>query len=92
MLTIVHSHILSMSLIFFLLGLILATIELQRSLKLFLMIELFLWLILTFGGMYLLWKGHLWMKYVVMFSGSLMVLSYRASIFIEFNQLLKKNN
>ena len=87
MLTTVHSHILSMSLIFFLLGLILATTQLNRSLKLFLMIEPFISVLLTFGGIYLLWKGHLWMKYIVMFSGILMTLSYTASILIVFNQL-----
>lgn len=92
MLSIVHSHILSMSLIFFFLGLILSLTNLPKNLKLFLMIEPFLSVILTFGGLYLLWKEILLMKYVVMFSGMLMTLSFTASILIIFYQLIRKQN
>jgi len=88
MLNIVHSHILSMALIFFLLGLILSTTQLQYKIKLFLMIEPFVSVILTFGGIYLLWKGITWMKYVVMISGTLMTLSYSLSALIIIKQLL----
>ncbi|MEJ2112564.1 MAG: hypothetical protein P8X62_02270 [Flavobacteriaceae bacterium] len=90
MLTLVHNHVLSMSIIFFLLAIIIYTTRLNKKLKLFLMIEPFVSVILTFGGIYLLWKGMLWMKYVVMFSGSLMVLSYSISILIIFIQLFQK--
>lgn len=89
MLTLVHTHILSMSIIFFLLGLILSTTKLQFNLKLFLMIEPFFSVILTFGGLYLLWSGLLWMKYIVMISGIFMTLSYSASILIILIQLFK---
>jgi len=89
MLSIVHSHILSMSLIFFLLGLILSITNLSRSLKLFLMIEPFFSVVLTFGGIYLLWKGQLWMKYVVMFSGTLMTVSFTVSVIIILSQLFR---
>lgn len=88
MLNIVHSHILSMALIFFLLGLILATTQLNYKLKLVLMVEPFLSVIFTFGGLYLLWKGITWMKYIVMISGTLMTLSYSVSAFIILKQLL----
>jgi len=90
MLSLVHSHVLSMSIIFFLVGLILSTAKLNKRLKMFLMIEPFASVLLTFGGIYLLWKGMLWMKYIVMFSGTLMTLSYTVSIFIILIQLLKK--
>lgn len=90
MLSLVHSHILSMSMIFFLVGLILSTTKLNKSLKMFLMIEPFASVLLTFGGIYLLWKGMLWMKYVVMFSGTLMTLTYTVSVFIILIQLFKK--
>lgn len=90
MLTIVHTHVLSMSLIFFLLGLILCITKLNLNLKLFLIIEPFVSVVLTFGGLYLLWKGWLWMTYVVMFSGTLMVVCFTLSIFIVFWQLFKK--
>jgi len=88
MLNIVHSHILSMALIFFLVGGILSMAKLNSKLKLFLMIEPFLSVILTFGGLYMLWKGLLWMKYIVMISGTFMTLSFTASIFIILLQLL----
>ena len=89
MLSIVHSHVLSMSMIFFLLGLTLSITNLPKSLKLFLMIEPFLSIIMTFGGIYLLWKDMLWMKYIVIFSGALMTISFTVSILIILFQLTK---
>ena len=67
-LTVVHNHILSLSVIFFILSLILATTSINKKFKYFLMIEPFLSIILTFGGIYLLWSGITWFKYVVIFS------------------------
>jgi CBS domain containing-hemolysin-like protein len=90
MLTTVHSHILSMSLIFFLLGLIVAVTQLNTGLKLFLMLEPFVSVLLTFGGIYFLWNGISWLKYVIMFSGILMTLTFTVSTFIIFSQLFKK--
>lgn len=90
MLTLVHNHILSMSIIFFLVGLILSTTKLNKSLKMFLIIEPFLSVILTFGGLYLLWTGLLWMKYVVILSGILMTLTFTVSVLIILIQLLNK--
>ena len=92
MLTIVHTHILSMSFIFFLVGLILTTTRLNKKLKLFLVLEPFLSVLLTFGGIYFLWKGITWFKYIVIFSGILMTLTFTVSTFIIFSQLLKKRN
>ncbi|WP_282030824.1 hypothetical protein [Winogradskyella eximia] len=89
MLTLVHGHILSMSIIFFLTGLILVTTRLNYKLKIFLLIEPFVSVILTFGGLYLLWKGMLWVKYVVMVSGLLMTLCYTLAIVVILKQLLK---
>lgn len=90
MLTLVHGHILSMSIIFFLVGLILSTTKLQRSLKRFLIIEPFVSVMLTFGGIYFLWKGMLWMKYIVMISGTLMVITFVSSTVIIMAQLIQK--
>ena len=92
MLTLVHNHVLSMSIIFFLLGLILLVTKLNIRLKLFLMIEPFLSVVLTFGGLYLMWNGLLWMKYIVIISGSLMVFCFTASILIIVKQLLFSNS
>ena len=87
MLTLVHGHILSMSIIFFLVGLILCTTKLSSKLKAVLIVEPFISVLLTFGGLYFLWKEILWMKYVVMISGTLMTLTYSISIFIILIQL-----
>jgi hypothetical protein len=92
MLSLVHSHTLSMSLIFFLVGLLLSIVKLKPKLRLFLIIEPFFSIILTFGGIYLLWKGLLWMKYLVMFSGTLMTLTFTISTIIIISQLFSKEH
>ncbi|MFI0429498.1 hypothetical protein [Mariniflexile sp. HMF6888] len=92
MLTLVHNHILSMSIIFFLVGGLVAITKLNKKLKLFLIIEPFISVILTFGGLYLLWHEVLWMKYIVMFSGILMTLIFTVSVIIILKQLLQKSN
>jgi len=89
MLTLVHNHILSMSIIFFLVGMILSITKLSKTLKFFLMIEPFVSVILTFGGLYLLWNNILWMKYIVIFSGILMTLTFTTSVIIIILQLFK---
>jgi hypothetical protein len=88
--TTVHSHILSLSVIFFMVALLIATTDIPQKLKLFLMIEPFFSLVFTFGGIYLLWKDLHFMKYVIMISGFLMTVTYTASIFIILKQTLKK--
>ena len=88
--TLVHNHILSLSVIFFLLGGIVATTGINKKLKSFLMIEPFVSVLLTFGGIYFMWSGLLWMKYVIMFSGILMTITFSASTFFIFKGLLIK--
>lgn len=90
MLTLVHNHILSMAIIFFLTGLLVAITKLNKRLKLFLMIEPFLSVIITFGGIYFLWTGVLWMKYIIMISGMLMTLTFTTSTILVFYQLFQK--
>ena len=90
--TTVHSHILSLSVIFFMVSLLLSTTDISQKLKFFLMIEPFFSLVFTFGGIYLLWKDLHFMKYVIMLSGFLMTATYTASIFIILKQALKKTN
>lgn len=87
MLTIVHNHILSLSVIFFLLSLILATTSINKKLKYFLMLEPFLSILLTFGGIYLLWKEVIWFKYIVIFSGVLMTVTFLVSTLSILYQL-----
>lgn len=90
MLSILHTHILSISFIFFLLGGILSLTSLPKKLKSFLMIEPFISIVLTFGGIYLLWKGILWMKYVVLISGTLMTAVFIVGAFAILIQLCKR--
>ncbi len=92
MLTLVHNHILSMSIIFFLLGLIVCVTELGKKLKLILIVEPFVSVILTFGGLYFLWKGVLWMKYIVMLSGTLMTVCFAFAVAVILVQLCAKKN
>lgn len=87
-LTVVHNHILSLSVIFFMLSLILATTSINKKFKYFLMIEPFLSIILTFGGIYLLWSGIAWFKYVVIFSGILMTFSFVSATIAIGTQIL----
>ena len=75
-LTTVHTHILSMSFIFFLLGGLVWMTQAPKKWKLFLTIEPFLSVILTFGGIYLMWSGISWFKYVVIVSGILMTVCF----------------
>ena len=90
MLSLVHSHVLSMSIIFFLLALIVSITKLNKQLKTFLMVEPLVSVVLTFGGLYFLWTGILWMKYIVMVSGTLMTLSFLLSVMIILKQLFQK--
>ncbi len=91
MLTIVHNHILSLSVIFFLISLLIAITSLPKKIKYFLMFEPFASVLLTFGGIYVLWSGVLWFKYIILLSGILMTLSYTLAIFFVINQLYFKN-
>lgn len=87
-LTIVHNHILSLSVIFFLISLILSTTSINKKFKYFLMIEPFFSVVLTFGGIYLLWSGVTWFKYIVILSGVLMTFSFIAATLSIIYQIL----
>ena len=81
-LTVVHNHVLSFSLIFFLLGAIVLLTSVNRRLKVALMIEPFVSIVLTFGGIYLLWMGITWFKYVIALSGFALTLTMITSSFL----------
>lgn len=88
--SIIHTHILSMSMIFFIIALLVSATDINGTLKKFLMIEPLISVLLTFGGIYFLSKGFLWVRYVIMASGILMTLSYAFSILFIFRQILIK--
>jgi len=89
MLNIVHTHILSMAMIFFLLGGLVWICRAPKKWKLFLTVEPFLSVVLTFGGIYLMWTGVHWFKYVVLVSGLLMTLTFVAGACLVFWQCVR---
>jgi hypothetical protein len=89
MLTIIHTHILSISFIFFLLGILVWGTDQSIWLKSFLTIEPFISVLTTFGGIYMLWLGYSFFSYVVIFSGILMTLSYILGVLVVMKDLLK---
>lgn len=92
MLTIIHTHILSMSFIFFFLGGLLAMTSIPKRWKAFLMIEPFFSILITFGGIYFMWMGVIWLKYIVMLSGVLMTLAYFVSAGVVLYECFKNRN
>ena len=74
-LTLVHNHILSLSVVFLLLGVILSLTSINKRIKTILIIEPFLSILLTFGGIYFLWNGVIWVKYVIVLSGMAMTIT-----------------
>jgi polyferredoxin len=90
--TTVHNHVISFSLIFLALGGILLITSIPKKLKKFLIVEPFISILLTFGGIWILWSGVLWFKYVIMFSGILLTLTFTTSVVLILLQLFKKNS
>lgn len=89
--TTVHNHVVSMSLIFLALGGILLITSINPILKKFLIVEPFISIILTFGGIWLMWSGVLWFKYVIIFSGILLTITFTTSVIIILTELFKKS-
>lgn len=89
--TTVHNHVTSMSLIFLALGSILLITSVHPMLKKFLIVEPFISILLTFGGIWLMWSGVLWLKYIIVCSGILLTLTFTTSVVLILWQLFKKN-
>lgn len=90
MLTIIHTHILSLSFVFVLLGVLVWGTQAPVWLKTFLSIEPFVSVLTTFGGIYALWKGLFFFSYIVMLSGILMTLSYIVGSALVLHALFSK--
>lgn len=90
MYNILHTHFLSLSLIFFVLGILTYGTSINATFRKFLLIEPLISVLLTFGGIYLLWLGIEWMAYLVMVSGMLMTLSFTGSVLAILSSLFKK--
>ncbi len=89
-LNIVHAHILSMSLIFLSIGYFLTKTDISNPLKNFLIVEPFVSIVLTFGGIYMLWLEISWFTYLIMISGILLHVCYFLAVFLIFKELYKK--
>lgn len=87
---IIHSHVITLGLLFVLLSFIFFFSSYSKLVKSFLMIEPMISLITTFGGLWLLWNGIVWMKYIIMFSGILMHLSFILIVILLLKDLLFK--
>ena len=88
-LTLVHGHVISFGLIFFTLGGIFMFSSYNDSLKGFLTIEPLISTVTTFSGIWLMWVGWSWVKYVIIVSGSLMHLSFIALVTLTLRDLFK---
>ncbi|MDH5367574.1 MAG: hypothetical protein OEW67_11335 [Cyclobacteriaceae bacterium] len=91
LITTIHTHILSFSLIFFALGFVLLSVPMSLSFKKFLLIEPFISIVVTFGGVWLLWLGYSWLKYIVMISGMLITLTFVLQVAMIIRGVASKN-
>lgn len=90
MLTMFHTHVMSLSMVFFLTGILVLMTDAPSGLKKTLAIEPLLSIFFTFGGLYWMWKGILWLRYVVFLSGILMTLCYLTGVILILWNLVKK--
>jgi len=72
MLTTVHSHVFTLSVIFLITGFMAYFTGLPQKLKLFLITEPLISLIITFSSLVILWQGQPVFKYLAYLSGALM--------------------
>tara|TARA_R110002050_G_scaffold97893_3_gene203436 strand:- start:29087 stop:29590 length:504 start_codon:yes stop_codon:yes gene_type:complete len=89
-LTLVHGHVISFGLIFFVLGGMFLFSSYPLPLKKFLAIEPLISTVTTFAGIWLVWSGVVWFKYIILVSGSLMHLSFGVMVVLLVRDLLKK--
>ena len=64
--------------------------DISNPLKNFLIVEPFVSIVLTFGGIYMLWLEISWFTYVIMISGILLHVCYFLAVFLIFKELYKK--
>ncbi|MGF1558481.1 MAG: hypothetical protein ACFCUL_05260, partial [Flavobacteriaceae bacterium] len=89
-LNIVHAHVLSMAMLFLILAMLVATSPVSGPLRKLLIIEPMVSVFFTFGGIYFLTKGILWMTYVVIISGIMMTISFVLSVLLVAYGLIRR--
>ena len=87
-LTLIHNHVLSLSVIFFVLAVLLYMTNVSPKLTTFLLFEPLASLVLTFVGIYIMWLGVIWFKYIIIVSGLAMVLSLCLTSFLIIKECL----
>lgn len=88
MYNLLHTHFLSLSVIFFILALLVYGCNMPALLKNILLIEPMISVIFTFGGIFMVWKSYSYWSYIVMLSGILMTISYILSILFVVKEVL----
>ncbi|MCB9336074.1 MAG: hypothetical protein H6586_07985 [Flavobacteriales bacterium] len=88
--TMVHNHVLSLSIVFLIISFLVLLTDIQPIFKKILVVEPFVSLLLTFGGIWIMWSGVMWFKYIIMISGILMTITFTTSVLIIIFQLLRK--
>lgn len=88
MLTIIHTHIISLSIVFLITGILVNGCSIPSWLKGILIIEPFISIFVTFGGIYLMWSGAEWMSVIVYISGLLMNICFTLSILVVLYTLI----
>jgi len=90
MITLIHNHTISLSVLFFMLSLLVSLTSYNRTLKKIVMIEPFVSIVVSFGGIYFMWLGFTSLKYIVMISGVLMTMSFVTATIMVLTSLYKK--
>lgn len=90
-LSITHTHIISLSIVFLSIGLLLVGCPVPVWLRNFLIFEPFASILITFGGIFLMWNGIQWLSVVVYLSGLLMNTCFAISaVIILYTLVFKK--
>lgn len=87
--TMIHNHVLSLSVLFLAISLLTLMSSAPTWLSTTLATEPFISLFLTFGGIFLMWKGVPFINYIVMLSGILMSISIGVSFIVIIKDLIK---
>ena len=87
--TMIHNHVLSLSVLFLSISVLTLMTSLPTKVSSVLAFEPFISLFLTFGGIFLLWKGVPYINYLVMLSGVMMSICVGISLIFITKDLLK---
>ena len=87
MLTSIHSHVFTLSLIFLATGFMVYFTGMPGKLKIFLMAEPLISLMVTFGSLIFLWQGYVIFKYLVYLSGALMHATFVITLLLLIREL-----